>query len=377
MKKKWKNRYSRFVAPLLAFGLAVCAVISTPPLDGRAQAVDVNKSCTLTVHPGSEGLAGELAQAQVVIDLYKVADAVADSSYDTYSYRFLDGYTGLKVPDQPSNAQWKNLSQEAARIALNGGTPVISGAEAGKETAVPGCGLYLIIARGSSNADYITTVKDENGRETIATTAHSGEYTYTFPPSLISLPSKEADADGNITTDGPGEWLYNFSVTLKPEQEIRYGSLEIVKTLQTYETKDPATFVFQVEATLGEGESAQKVYSDVVSLSFTAPGQETELIKKLPVGAHVTVTEIYSGAVYSLVTADTQTAVIPANDVVSVAFTNDYNNTNKGGGAVTNRFDYGGNGEENQGEDRAGAADSQSGSGQSSGWHWTQISDDE
>ena len=72
-------------------------------------------------------------------------------------------------------------------------------------------------------------------------------------------------------------------------------------------------------------------------------------------GAHVTVTEIYSGAVYNLVTADTQTAVIPANDVVSVAFTNDYNNTNKGGGAVTNQFDY----------------------GEDNNWGWTQISDDE
>ena len=60
-----------------------------------------------------------------------------------------------------------------------------------------------------------------------------------------------------------------MTVTLKPERSERYGSLEIVKTLQTYETKDPATCVLQVEATLGEGESAQKVYSDVVSLSFT------------------------------------------------------------------------------------------------------------
>ena len=110
MKKKWKNRYSRFAAPLLAFGMAVCAVVCTPPLDGRAQAVDVNKSCTLTVHPGSEGLAGELAQAQVVVDLYKVADAVSDSTYDTYSYRFLDGYTGLKVPDQIGRAQRLNSS---------------------------------------------------------------------------------------------------------------------------------------------------------------------------------------------------------------------------------------------------------------------------
>ena len=45
MKIKWKG-------PLLAFALAVGTVAAAPGLNGTAQAVDFNKTCTLTVQPG-------------------------------------------------------------------------------------------------------------------------------------------------------------------------------------------------------------------------------------------------------------------------------------------------------------------------------------
>ncbi len=121
---------------------------------------------------------------------------------------------------------------------------------------------------------------------------------------------------------------------MKPSQEIRHGSLEIVKTLQSYETRDPATFVFDVEAVL----DGSVVYSNVVSLSFTEAGQKSTLLEGIPVGAEVTVKEVYSGASYKVVSADTQTATIVANEVASVAFTNDYDDRHGGGGAVVNHF---------------------------------------
>lgn len=313
---------------LLAFVLAVCAVLATPALDGAAKAVDVSKSCTLTVSPGGADFAEDLAKANVVIDLYKVADAVEDDGYDTYNYKFLGGYTGLKYSGKPDNAEWTALAKEAAKIALNGDSPVIKDAPVNKAMNIPGCGLYLIIARGADIADYVTAEGN--------TIARTPEYTYTFAPSLVSLPSKEADENGNINTAGDGEWIYDLSVTLKPERDQRNGSLEIVKTLQTYESKDPATFVFEVNAVL----DGRLVYSDVVSLSFTQPGQKSKLIENLPVGAVVTVKEIYSGAVYQLVTAEEQTVEILANEVAYAAFTNDYDNSDKGGGAVINQFDY-------------------------------------
>lgn len=337
---------------LLAFVLAVCAVLVTPALDGAAKAVDVGKACTLTVNPGGQDFAEDLAKANVVIDLYKVADAVEENGYDSYNYQFLGGYTGLKYSGKPDNAEWTALAQEAAKIALNGDAPVIKGEPAGKVMSLPGCGLYLMIARGADVADYVTTVTGENGAQNLATIARTSEYTYTFAPSLVSLPSKEADENGNISTAGDGEWLYDLSVTLKPQREQRSGSLEIVKTLQTYESKDPATFVFQVDVRLAD----RMVSSDVVSLSFTAPGQKSKLIENLPVGAVVTVTEIYSGAVYQIVTAEKQETVIPAGGVATVEFTNDYDNSDKGGGAVVNQFDY---------------------DAEAQRWNWTQHTDTE
>lgn len=358
MKKKWKGWLA---GPLAAFVLAVSAVAVTPAIDGTAEAVDVSsKSCTLTVKPGSEEYAADLAKANVVVDVYKIADAVADSNYDTYGYNFQSIYAGLKVSAQPDNEEWNALAQQAANIALNGGTPAVSG-EADKklELLAPdlGCGLYLVIARGSNIADYVTKVKNEDGREEIATIAQSDEYTYIFAPSLVSLPSKQAEADGSISTAGAGDWLYDVTITLKPERDVRFGSLEIVKTLQNYEVKDSATFVFQVDVFLGEGEDERKVSSKVYSISFNpgSPAQKSVRIDELPVGARVTVTEVYSGAVYAVVTDATQTVVIPANDVASVAFTNDYNPTDKGGGAVTNNFTY---------------------STSENKWGWTKIPDD-
>ena len=192
-----------------------------------------------------------------------------------------------------------------------------------------------MVARGADITDYIKEVTGADGEKELVTIARSGEYTYTFAPSLVSLPSKEA-VDGEINTANPGDWLYDVSVTLKPERDVRYGDLEIVKTLQSYETDNPAKFVFQVEAVL----NGQNVYSNVETISFTEAGQKSVVIEDLPVGAEVTVKEVYTGAVYTVVTADTQTAVIPANDVVSVAFTNGYDNTDRDGGVVINQFDY-------------------------------------
>ena len=351
--KKWsRNRLARYaVCPLLVFAMVAAAVVAMPVLNGSAEAIDFDKSCSLTVNAAGGEFAEDAAAADVVIDLYKVADAKPVSGYDTYTYEFTGDYTDLAISDDPDEEAWKALTQEAAQIALDGKTPVINGAPAGEAIGDLSCGLYLVIARGKDVADYKVTVTGEDGKESIATIAMSNEYIYEFSPSLVSLPGKEADADGSINTSGPGDWLYDFTVTMKCARELRYGSLEIVKTLSSYETKDPATFVFDVTAVLGD----KVVYSDVVSLTFTEPGQKNMLIDKIPVGAQVTVTEIYSGSVYRPTSEVTRNTVIEADEVVSVTFTNTYDDENRGGGSITNHFEY----------------DSES------GWGWTQIPDSE
>lgn len=350
MRIKWRS----LAGPLLAFALVLGMIAMTPGLNGEAGAVNFDQACSLTVIPGGAGEIDDLASADVVLDLYRVAEAKPVSGVDTYTYAFADSYKNLADAYQknPDNADWTALAASAAQIALNGQTPAVTAAPANAPIKDLSCGLYLVIARGANITNYTTTVKAEDGTEHLVTIAESGSFTYEFAPVLVSLPSKEADDDGHINTAGPGDWLYDFTITLKPTRADRFGSLEIVKTLTSYETKDPATFVFEVTAE----KDGKVVYSNVVSMTFTSNSEnpQRKKIEKLPVGANVTVKEVYSGNAYQVTTSDTQTAVILANDIVSVAFTNDYDDTHKGGGAITNHF------EKVNGE-----------------WQWTKIPDQE
>lgn len=306
--------------------------------------------------PGNNNqeMVADLAGAAITVDLYKVADAQPVSGYDTYTYKFLDEYKDLEdiYKGDPNNAEWKKMAQEAASYVKKSqeaeapeGTaqPVMSGAISNGYAEFGGLksGLYLLIARGTDIEDYWTTVNQQGdveegeaeAAESIATIARSNRYVYTYSPEMISLPGKE----GN-TTAGNGEWLYNVTASLKPEQSVRYGSLEIVKTLLSYETKDPATFVFRVTGVLGE----ETVFDDMVSLTFTPEdiaGQKSVILEdRIPVGAVVTVTEEYSGGVYGQISVTPDPVTIEANNIVSVPFTNDYNETDRGGGSVTNSF---------------------------------------
>ncbi len=341
----------RNVCLLLAVVLAFGAAAFTPAIDGTARAVDFDKACSLTVNPGSGEFSEDLASAGIVIDLYPVAGAAPVGGHDTYTYDFTGDFASLSISDQPDQDEWKALSQKAAAIALKDVEPSVKGAAAWEAIPDLSCGLYLVIARGGDREDYVVTVENEAGEQSIATVAYSGEYIYTIAPALVSLPGKEADENGDSMTSGSGEWIYDVETDLKIQRALRYGALEITKRLASYETKDPATFVFSVEAKLKD----KTVYSDVVSLTFTAPGEKKTLIEKIPVGAQVTVTEVYSGAVYEPTVSAEQTAVIEAEQAANVTFENDYNETHKGGGSVVNRFDY----------------------HSDTGWGWTKITDEE
>lgn len=358
---RWSSRrggsMSRLVGSLTAFALAVGLIVAAPGMSGEAQAVNFDEKCSLTIAPvGEESeYVDDISEANVVVDIYKVADAVPVSGYDTYTYNFGGAYKELQdayanANERPDNDTWKSMAQAAAKVVLGAGSTtelVKKGASINTKVDTAGCGLYLLIARGSDMEDakeYMTTVKTESGAENIATIANSKRYVYKFLPELISLPSKQVvDEAGNPvnTTAGNGDWIYNMGVTLKPERAPRFGSLEIVKGLTTYDQSTPAVFVFQVEAML-DGEN---VYSNVVTISFTEPGEQKVLIEKqIPVGARVTVTEVYSGASYEITSAQEQNATIDAVDVASVTFTNDHSTTTHGGGGVNNHFYNNGDG---------------------------------
>lgn len=401
----------RPVAILLAAVLMVLSI----PLGGKpAFAVDLDQNCSLTVSPGSALLAEDLATANVVIDLYRVADAVPVTGYDTYDWQLNAGFDGVVITKDIDSAGWKTAAQAAADAVLGkapeGKTawdPSDSIAKVPAELVYSGnlpntpitglkAGLYLIIAHGSDIKEYAVdaaaagaTDAADAGDTTAAdpaavaagtvTIAHSKTYEYKFAPELISLPTKASDSTVPSNTADNVPWIYDATAMLKPSQEYRVGALDIVKTLVTYEErekntaertgggntviKDDATFIFDVSVYENEeayrNGAAPDVYHDQVSITFNSYGTKRVHIDELPVDSYAVVTEIYpeekSGVGhYYLIEKDGEKTIV-ANETVEATFRNDYNNENTGGGSVTNKFTY--------------KADE-------SKWGWEQVSDD-
>jgi len=282
--------------------------------------------CSLKVLPCGEESGFQEDLKDLTVDIYYVAGRVYDTQKGKYVYTPEADYLSMKQalealgPQQATVEEYTKLSQQAAALALGRRNPVAV-IKAGETAKALAPGMYLLIAHGE-HENYVLTDQETGA---VTTTAYSEKFTYSFSPELVTLPMVDADANA---------WIYDGVVTLKPQQGTRYGNLEIVKTLNAYQEGEPAYFVFSVEATLG----GAVVYSDVVSMTFTAPGQQRVLVEQIPVGAEVTVTEVYSGSCYRLVTDPQQTAVITAEETAGVSFTNTYDGSNKGGKGVTNHF---------------------------------------
>ena len=239
MKKRW-------IYLLTALTLAVGMCIAEPmagiaaPLEADDEGF-VAGSCSLTVYPedphkeGADSFGEDLAGADVVVDLYQVARAVKTSGQDTYHYELTGEYASLKLPDSPEEgaqpaASWEETAQQAAAIALDAASPCTpvsgSGESAGTKVGNLAPGLYLLVARGrnlTELADYKIEIEQTDSltqeeSKRIATIADSQQYTYAFLPQLVSLPTKEADANGVINTANPGDWIFEASVNLKPER---------------------------------------------------------------------------------------------------------------------------------------------------------------
>lgn len=334
-----RNRWSGFKGrSLITLVLVFSMIISIPFFSAAAGKFD---ECSLNVIAGSQEEFPDLADANLKIDLYKVADAQPIEGSDGYTFELLESYTELVIKKDMTAEEWRALSQQAAGIVLDASTGTAK--QGIKPAAITGnteapieeldAGLYLLIAR-SADAGYVTTKEDG----TIVTRASSGSNNYIFLPELVSLPTKEPE-NGVVNTANSGEWIYDVDVYLKPEKGS--GSLKIVKTLERYYVNgEPPTFVFEVEARLGDNE--EPVYRRVVSIVFNDAGQKELLLENIPVGATVTVREVYSGACYTVVGNGTQTTVITADlaNPATVQFINDYDGSQTGGQGITNHFEY-------------------------------------
>ena len=363
------------VAILLA---AVLMVLSVPFGLRPAYAVNLNEDCSLTVIPGNSIIAEDLVASNVVIDLYRVADATPVSGFDTYDWTMTEPFDSITIDKDIDSEGWKTAAQQAADIVLgtapDGETEwkpesanaidaslKVTGKKAGEKIEGLKAGLYLIVAHGTDGngkndpENYAAVTTDKTGAVSgTVTIANSHTYRYEFNPELVSLPTKDAikDADGNdvINTGNPGDWVYDTTVTLKPSQMVRKGSLEITKTLIDYAQrekevgnariiKDPATFIFEVTA-YEKKDSDTVIFHDFVSIVFDSYGSKSVLIKDLPVDSYVKVREVYSSEVYSLEETIVKDQTILADQNVGVEFENEFEEKNPGGGSVTNRFSY-------------------------------------
>ena len=107
MRHKWMR----------SLAVAVGAMLALPLVGSAAQDLDLTKDCSLTVSPGGEETAELLAEADVVVDLYKVAEVTAGSGADAYGFELLGDYGSLTIGDDMDNEAWRGVAQEAAEIA--------------------------------------------------------------------------------------------------------------------------------------------------------------------------------------------------------------------------------------------------------------------
>ena len=357
MKTNWKSRLICLAtASMMAVGL-LAGVLMPGGTAHAAPTLDLDRECRLQVKLAATSMGEDGAEEMpdVAIDLYRVADAEKVDGYDTYRFVNLDAFAGLEcnVPVESPGADdielWTSLAQQAAAMAFADGSaiaPVVDGAMPNSSLASPGAvglepGLYLLIVRGNGleREEYIIREEQE-----ISTVAYSDSYTFTYSPQLVALPTR-AGAEGGAATSDPGDWLYELELEPKFAMGGRFADLRIDKELLSFRTGSPATFVFTVEAVLHDN----IVYSNAVSMTFDGPGIQSELIAdKIPVGAQVTVTEVYSGAAYQVAagSAQVQTVTMANADAGSAdfaniaSFQNVYDGSGREGAAITNHFEY-------------------------------------
>lgn len=343
------------------------------------------KSCTLKVER-----AATTQEGVVIVDLYKVADAVKEDGYEAYHLKATGSYTGIqdildgmkvKINNgvvEPVNNEngvneiYRKLAQTVAKTALatkdgelvNKPSKDMSKPISGKSLAEfkeldPG--MYLVVAHGDMKpeqyiremnaADDILGDKEapdyyyegDDGSQ-IVTVATSGGYVYTYLPELISLPAR-VDEGGYVlggsfsTADTENAWESTVTATLKSEQSKELTSLRIIKEFNNVSDDDVVKedgFVFRYEVWQDE----IFLFSDVETIYY-GKSNTCETMKKIPVGATVKVKEIYSGAAFRPGMTEEMEANIE-DGVYVITFNNTYTGNNTGGNVINNRFTYDG-----------------------------------
>lgn len=333
MNKRLKQGSTFLLAVALTFPLL------TLPGAKAASAIDTDKECSIQFDiGGSSELLNDGVTVQV--NLYKVA-----SVDESGNYTVTDAFTGLDLSSVSADdldtaaATWAERAKDAqGKLTDSEGNTVVDPTET------------VTLRNGRGYQDKLKTGLYLVDTPKVITT----NYTYTFTPYLVSLPTNNYYNNGQ-TSDG---WIYdltkesNSAVGLKPEQHVRYGDLVINKELKDHNATfgDKATFVFQIDITTLDNKKETRIEE----LTFDAAGSHSVTIEKIPAGSHVKVTEVYSGASYELASAKSQETDIIANPEketevefrpAEVSFINKHDGRTNGGYGVKNNFKLDENGQ--------------------------------
>ncbi len=316
--RKLNKKYLICIAVLIA-----CVVGMNIPSLYAANAIDPTKDGSLTIRVSDASTYGDdLQNASIHVNLYQIADMA-----DTGAFTSTSNFSEMKIEEIPSGSEdWESSSLQAKQIVeekqldADGSFDVVNGSGSYNHLKH---GLYLVLAQDTNTENY----------------------TYSFNPYIISVPDNYYYQTKDEKDDA---WIYDVVAGLKPERNHRYGSLKIIKTLNEYNASlKETTFVFSVE---GKDDDGNVVYSNVVSTTFDSAGSKEAVLDQIPAGCDLTITEVYSGASYTLTSEETKTGTVVADEVIEADFTNTYNDELKPGYGVTNHFDY----------------------SDDSGWTWTQ-----
>ena len=319
MNKRLKQGSTFLLAVALTFPLL------TLPSAKAASAINTGQKCSIEFD--ISGNSSELLSASIPVNLYKVASVDESGNYTGIgAFSKLDLSSVSADNLDAAAATWAERAAEAKKLLKDDTEPTTTTLTQGRGTATGlDTGLYLV-----DTPKVITP-----------------NYTYTFTPYLVSLPTNNYYS-GNGASD---DWIYdltkeyNSAVGLKPEQHVRYGNLVINKELVDHNATfgDKATFVFQIDITTLD----EKKETRIEELTFSAADNDSVTITKIPAGSHVKVTEVYSGASYELASAKSQETDIIANPEketevefrpAEVSFINKHDGRTNGGYGVRNNF---------------------------------------
>lgn len=326
MNKRLKQGSTFLLAVALTFPLL------TLPSAKAASAINTGQKCSIEFD--ISGNSSELLSASIPVNLYKVASVDESGNYTGIgAFSKLDLSSVSADNLDAAAATWAERAAEAKKLLKDDTEPTTTTLTQGSGTATGlDTGLYLV-----DTPKVITP-----------------NYTYTFTPYLVSLPTNNYYS-GNGASD---DWIYdltkeyNSAVGLKPEQHVRYGNLVINKELVDHNATfgNNATFVFQIDITTLD----EKKETRIEELTFSTAGNDSVTITKIPAGSHVKVTEVYSGASYELASAKSQETDIIANPEketevefrpAEVSFINKHDGRTNGGYGVKNNFKLDENGQ--------------------------------